>query len=81
MKEFLRNNILKCIIRALRFGIAYAIMSFFVGGVRYPYNNEVYIPPVWLQIIILFLVSAMAYFLVSIIGYIFSYVVKRKKDI
>ena len=63
--------------RAIAFGIAATVTSYFMGGVRFPYG-EVTFPKMWVQLVCNFLIYFVVFFLVHLLfGWVHS---KLKKD-
>ena len=67
------------LIIALVSAIVLTILSYFMGGVRYPYSDEVTILPIWIQLLRNFLIYFVVVFLGSTLTNRLPFLSKKKK--
>ena len=64
------SKIRESLYRAIAFGVAATAVSYFMGGVRFPYG-EVTFPKMWIQLACNFLIYIVVFFLVHLfVGWI-----------
>lgn len=52
-------------VRSVLFGAVMMLVGYFTGKIRYPYDSASALPPVWVQLIRLFVIYTVAFFVVN----------------
>lgn len=74
MKNYLKKTLKGNMRNAVLFGIALAVITFVLGGIKVlAFDENTYIPPVWLQLFSIFVIGTLIFFLFSVISEIIKY--------